>query len=54
MKNWKTTVGGMLSALGYVMTSSTEPISHTVGVCLTAVGLLFTGYFASDKRNIPQ
>ena len=54
MKNWKTTVGGILSAVGYVMTSSAEPVTHTVGVCLTALGLLFTGYHASDKRSISQ
>jgi hypothetical protein len=52
MKNWKTTLGGVLSAVGYALSNSPEPVSHTVGVCITAIGLLITGYHAADKFKV--
>jgi hypothetical protein len=48
MKNWKTTLGGILAAVGLTLTSSTNTVLHISGVVLAAVGTLLTGGAAAD------
>ena len=48
MKNWKTTVGGILAAFGSVLTNSQSGVLHLVGQILTAVGIFLVGATAQD------
>lgn len=50
MRNWKTTLGGLLSALGLGMSAMQDPTMHTVGIALAAIGTLLTGAGAKDHN----
>lgn len=46
MRNWKTTLSGVLSALGPVLLALGMP--KEVAAAVTTVGLFLLGYFAKD------
>lgn len=46
MKNWKTTLAGVLSALGPVLLALGIP--KEVAAAVSTVGLFLLGYFAKD------
>lgn len=48
MKNWKTTLGGLLAACGTYLVNSQTGVLNLVGQIAQAVGLFFLGYSASD------
>ncbi len=48
MKNWKTSLGGILTAVGLGLTANGHAGIHTVGIVLAAVGSLLTGAQAKD------
>jgi hypothetical protein len=48
MKNWKTTLGGALAALGIYLVNSQVGILNLVGQIMQAVGVFFVGYAAVD------
>lgn len=52
MKNWKTTVGGIMAAVGGVLIN-TNPTGwvNILGQVLSAVGLLLVGGSAKDASN---
>ncbi len=50
MKNKKTTLGGLLAAIGTALTASNDAVFHTVGVVITAVGSLLLGTMAKDHN----
>ena len=50
MKNWKTTVGGALAALGTLLSGSDNPTHKTIGQIVGGVGLLILGLGAKDKN----
>jgi hypothetical protein len=47
MKNWKTTVSGILSALGVIFPAVGLPAE--IGQAVTVIGLALLSYFAKDK-----
>lgn len=47
MKNWKTTVGGLLLAAGTGLQAMDEPYK-TIGVIMVAVGGALLGFSAKD------
>lgn len=49
MRDWKTTVGGIVAAAGIAFTQSDNPTLKTAGAIMTALGTVFFGYHASDK-----
>jgi len=49
MTNWKTTLGGILAAIGTYLTSQQGWIS-IAGQVVSAVGLLLLGHSAADKK----
>lgn len=51
MQNWKTTVGGMLMALGTALVSSTGRILQSAGYICLGVGGLIMGVSASDVNK---
>ena len=51
MKNWKTTVGGIVAALGVVCAAQDSPIMHLVGTVLAAVGVFLTGALGTDSTT---
>jgi urea transporter len=51
MKNWKTTLGGILAAIGSYLVSSETGVLHIVGQCLSFVGTILLGYAASDAQK---
>lgn len=51
MKNWKTTLGGVLAAVGAYMVNSQTGVMHLVGQVLQAVGLFFLGVSAQDQSS---
>lgn len=50
MKNWKTTLFGLISAIGVALLASTDPIVHTIGVVIGVLGTLGIGAMAKDKN----
>lgn len=48
MKNWKTSLAGLLTALGVVLSQSGDETLKPVGVIVTGLGALLTGIFAKD------
>jgi hypothetical protein len=48
MKNWKTTVGGILAAIGGYLVNSQTGALQVAGQVLAFLGTLFMGYAASD------
>jgi len=50
MKNKKTTLGGILAAVGTALTASSNAVLHTAGVVMAAVGSLLLGSMAKDHN----
>lgn len=50
MKNWKTTLGGILAAAGVSMQASNDSTIKIIGGVVAALGLLFMGGSAKDKN----
>jgi len=50
MKNWKTTLFGGLTACGFGLSQSEEPILKTIGQILTVIGPVLLGIFAKDSN----
>lgn len=48
MKNWKTTLGGIIAAIGTYFQSQ-EGVQQIIGQVLSAIGLILLGHSASDK-----
>ena len=48
MKSWKTSLGGILAALGFAMTESPDETIKAIGKVLEALGLLIVGFGAKD------
>jgi hypothetical protein len=48
MKNWKTTVGGLITAIGLYM--MTIPEVKDLGGVVAAIGAVFTGSMAKDSN----
>lgn len=48
MRDWKTTVSGVLSAIGMVL-PMTFGVPPEVGNSITTLGLFLVGLFAKDK-----
>jgi fructose-1-phosphate kinase PfkB-like protein len=48
MINWKTTVSGIVAALGVALTQINDPIIHAIGVILSGVGALLVSLTAKD------
>jgi hypothetical protein len=49
MKNWKTTLSGIVASVGLALTNSPSPTTHIVGVILSSLGALLFGMSAKDK-----
>lgn len=49
MKSWKTTVGGILAALGAYLVNSQTGVLNLVGQFFQAAGLFFLGFSAQDQ-----
>lgn len=51
MKNWKTTLGGILAAIGLGLTASDNAALHLIGIITAAVGTFLTGSTAVDAKK---
>jgi len=51
MKNWKTTLGGILAAFGSVLIGSQTGVLHLVGQILQVVGVFLVGASAQDAPS---
>lgn len=49
--NWKTTVGGILAAIGSYLVNSQTGVLNLVGQVAQAVGLFFLGAMAQDLKK---
>ena len=50
MKNWKTTIGGLLTAIGLSVGASEDPKCHLIGTIVAGIGALIIGGAAKDKN----
>jgi hypothetical protein len=50
MQNWKTTLGGVLAAIGSFLVNSQNGALNIVGQVCQAVGLFFLGAAAKDGK----
>lgn len=48
MKNYKTTIGGLLAAIGLSLTAMDNPTLKMTGTVLAAIGTFLTGTGAKD------
>jgi hypothetical protein len=48
MANWKTTVAGIVTAIGVGFSQSSDPTLQTIGKILIVVGPVIFGYVAKD------
>ena len=51
MKNWKTTVAGVLAAVGQYLVNSQTGFLNILGQVMSAVGLLLLGHSAIDAKS---
>lgn len=51
MKNWKTTLGGILAAVGTYLANSQTGALNVVGQILNIVGVLLLGGAAVDSKK---
>tara|TARA_R110000868_G_scaffold16014_1_gene72397 strand:- start:608 stop:766 length:159 start_codon:yes stop_codon:yes gene_type:complete len=51
MKNWKTTIGGLLAAVGSYLVNSQTGVLNLIGQVAQAVGLFFLGLSATDSAT---
>ena len=49
MKNWKTTVGGIITATGLFLVTMTNPTLHLIGQILAPIGAALVGINATDS-----
>lgn len=50
MKNWKTTLGGILAASGTAMQASEDAQTKLIGVVIGAIGALIMGLGGKDNN----
>lgn len=50
MKNWKTTLGGILAATGTAMQASDDPTVKIIGYVIGGVGLILLGGASKDHN----
>lgn len=50
MKNWKTTLGGTLVAIGTTMQTSEDAQLKTIGLVVCAIGALILGFGGKDNN----
>lgn len=50
MKNWKTTLGGILVAVGLFLTEQTNPVLKLAGQIIAPVGAFLLGSSAKDNN----
>ena len=51
MKNWKTTLGGVIAAVGTYLTNSQVGMLNVVGQVLNIIGVLLLGGAAADFKS---
>jgi len=51
MKNWKTTVGGILAAVGSYLVNSQEDVLNVVGQIMQVIGVFLIGATAQDAPS---
>ena len=51
MKNWKTTLGGVLAAIGTYLTNSQTGVLNVIGQIMSIVGTLLLGTAAADYKK---
>ena len=57
MKNqtsWKTTIGGLLAAVGTALSASSNPNAHATGTILSGIGVLVMGASARDNDKTSE
>lgn len=50
MKNWKTTIGGLVTAVGLFLANQDNPTLKLVGQVLAPIGASFAGASAKDHN----
>jgi len=49
--NWKTTLGGILAAVGSYLVNDESGVLNLIGQILQAAGLFLVGYSAQDAKK---
>lgn len=49
IKDWKTTVSGLIGAVGAYFATLENPTLKMIGQILTAIGICLLGYHSTDK-----
>jgi len=52
MKNWKTTVGGLLAALGSYLVNSQVGTLNLIGQIAQVIGVFLIGAMAQDSKTV--
>jgi len=50
MKNWKTTVSGVVVAAGAGMVQASDPTVQMIGQIISVIGAILLGLFAKDSN----
>ena len=54
MKNWQTTVGGILASSGISLQLIDDNIIKIIGIIASAIGALLIGVFATQEKKEPK
>lgn len=49
IKDWKTTVSGLIGAVGAYLSTNDNTTLKLIGQIMTAIGVALLGYHSSDK-----
>jgi hypothetical protein len=49
---WRTSFGGLLSAVGTIIMNVPDPTTHLIGSCMSAAGVALLGAAAADGTHV--
>lgn len=51
-ESWKTTIGGIITAIGYLLSKSSDATLIVIGDSLVTIGFVLVGKQAADSRQV--
>ena len=52
MKDWRTSFGGCIAAIGLSLQATDNPATKAIGWIVAGIGALITGFAAKDAKKV--